>query len=72
MRGNVYMWRQAPSLMKLYQIRPLDLKVISETHAHRRSYYKLCVCMCACVRVTMGDARLRKYVEQLVRRLLFG
>ena len=48
MHGNVYMCWQAPSLMELYQIRPLDLKIISGTHAHRRSYYKLCVCVCVC------------------------
>jgi len=65
MHGDVYMCRQAPSLMKMYQIRPLDLFL---GHTHTGAHIISCVCVC----VTMGDARLGKFMEQLIRRLLFG
>jgi hypothetical protein len=66
MHGNVYMWLQAPSLMKC-QIRSRDSKVISRTHAPKTLIlYAVCVCVCVCEREreTIGETRLRKYMEQ--------
>lgn len=68
----VYVCRQALSQIQLYRIWPLDLKVIFGTHARMRLYYNLFVCVKrARVFGTMGDARLREYVEQLIRCLHF-